>query len=87
MTCTLSTGWRTFVTCALNWKRHELQIRASGGDAIKLRGGSGQNINKVADWLKGKSVSDVANQAAQGDAEAKTAIKILKEAHRLSEKY
>ncbi len=56
-------------------------------DAIKARGGSGQNVNKIADWLRGKSVGDVANQAAQGNAEAKTAIKVLKEAKRLSEKY
>ena len=55
-------------------------------DAIKLRGGTGSNINKVASWLKSKSVAEVANEAAKGNAEAKTAIKILKQAKRLSKK-
>jgi hypothetical protein len=55
-------------------------------DAIRLRGGGGAQVNKVASSLQQKTVAEVANLAAKGDAEARTAIKIIKNAARLAQK-
>jgi hypothetical protein len=58
---------------------------------VKLRSqeccGGGAQVNKVASWLAPKTVAQVAELAAKGNAEAKTAIKIIKDAPRLSQKW
>jgi RHS repeat-associated protein len=55
-------------------------------NAIRIRGGGGAQVNQVASWLAQKTVGEVANLAAQGNAEARTAIKIVKDAARLAQK-
>ena len=55
-------------------------------NAIRIRGGGGAQVNQVASWLAQKTVGEVANLAAQGNAEARTAIKIIKDAARLAQK-
>jgi hypothetical protein len=55
-------------------------------DAVRIRGGGGAQVNKVASWLAQKTVAEVAELAAKGNGEAKTAIKIIKDAARLSQK-
>ena len=54
--------------------------------AIRLRGGGGAQVGYVATWLQQKTVAEVANLAAQGNKEANTAIKIIKDAARLAER-
>jgi RHS repeat-associated protein len=54
---------------------------------IRLRGGGGSQINAVATYLRNLSLGEVAERAAGGDEAAKTAIKIVKDAKRLGEKY
>lgn len=55
-------------------------------NAIRIRGGGGAQVNKVASWLAQKTVGEVAKLAAAGNAEARTAIKIIKDAARLAQK-
>jgi RHS repeat-associated protein len=55
-------------------------------DAIRARGGGGAQVNFVATWLQQMTVGDVAKLAAKGNPEASTAIKIVKDASRLSQK-
>jgi len=45
-----------------------------------------KQVNRIASWLTQKTVAEAAKLAAQGNAEAKTAIKIIKDAARLAEK-
>lgn len=56
-------------------------------DAIRARGGTTSNVNNVSTDLQQLSVAEVANRAAQGDEAAKTAIKTIKQAARLGQKY
>lgn len=55
-------------------------------DAIRSRGGTGSNVNKVASHLRNEKVGEIANRAARGDADAATALKIIKDAKRLAQK-
>jgi RHS repeat-associated protein len=54
---------------------------------IRLRRGGGSQINKVATHLQHLPLGEVAERAARGDEAAKTAIKVVKDAKRLGEKY
>jgi hypothetical protein len=56
-------------------------------DAILSRGGTGSNVNEVSTDLRQLSVAEVANRAAQGNEYAEKALKIIKEAARLGQKY
>lgn len=56
-------------------------------EGIRLRGGSGSNVNKVAEWLRNKPIGEVANLAGEGNREAQTAIKILKQAATKGQNY
>jgi hypothetical protein len=49
------------------------------------RGGCGAQVNRAVSRLVRKPVGDVANLAAQGNAEARTTTKIVKEAARLAQ--
>ena len=50
-------------------------------EAIIHRGGTGSNVRKaLGDNLKGKTVGEIANLAAEGDTAAETALKIIKQA-------
>ncbi|WP_413520379.1 hypothetical protein [Psychrobacter glacincola] len=55
-------------------------------EAIKSRGGTGSNVNKVESYLRNEKVGEIANRAARNDSDAKTALKIIKDAKRLSQK-
>ena len=54
---------------------------------IRLRGGGGSQVQQVATDLQHLPLGEVAERAARGDEAAMTAIKIAKDAKRLSEKY
>jgi hypothetical protein len=56
-------------------------------DAILSRGGTGSNVNAVSTDIRRMSVAELANKAAQGDQSAATALKIIKQANRLGQKY
>lgn len=56
-------------------------------EVIRLRGGGGSQVRKVATDLQNLSLGEVAERAARGDESAKTAIKIAKDAKRLHEKH
>ncbi len=56
-------------------------------DAIKERGGSQGQVNQLQSDYQSLTVGELANMAALGDAEAETAIKILKQAIKKREKY
>jgi len=58
----------------------------SVAEAILERGGGGKQVQLIASWLQQKSVWEVANLAAAGNADARTAIKIIKDAARLAQK-
>lgn len=56
-------------------------------NAIKERGyGQGQ-VNQIRTDYQSLKVGELANMAASGDADAETAIKILKQANKKCEKY
>ncbi len=55
-------------------------------NAVKLRGGGGAQVGKIATWLQQMPLGEVAKLAADGNAEARTAIKIVKDASRLAQK-
>lgn len=55
--------------------------------AIRQRGGGQSQVNQVRTDYQSKTVGELANSAAQGDADAETAIKILKQARSKREKY
>ena len=55
-------------------------------DVIRSRGGSAANVNQVGHWAD-RTLGDAAKAAANGDATAKTAIKIAKAAARLGQQY
>lgn len=56
-------------------------------DAIRQRGGGQSQVDQIRTDYQLIKVGELANLAAEGDAEAKTAIKILKEARKKHEKY
>jgi hypothetical protein len=56
-------------------------------NAIRKRGGGGSQINQLSTRMRNKTVGEIANLAAIGDEEAEVALKIIKDAKRLAEKY
>ena len=56
-------------------------------DAIRDRGGGQSQVSQLRTDYQTKKVSELANLAAVGDTDAKTAIKILKQARKKREKY
>lgn len=56
-------------------------------DAIRERGGGQGQVNQLRSDYQNIRVGELANRAAEGDAEAETAIKILKQARKKREKY
>lgn len=55
--------------------------------AIAARGGGAGQVQQVASHLREKALGEVANMAAQGDREAETAIKLVKQASSKAQKY
>jgi RHS repeat-associated protein len=55
-------------------------------NAVRLRGGGGAQVNRIATWLQQMPLGEVAKLAAEGNGEAVTAVKIVKDASRLSQK-
>ncbi len=60
-------------------------VKAS--DAIKQRGGGASQINQLQTGYEKKTVGELANLAAAGEAAAETAIKIIKQASSKAQKY
>ena len=58
----------------------------SVADAIKARGGTGTNVNKVPTDMRQLTVREVAERAAKGDQRAVDVIKLVKDAARLGQK-
>lgn len=56
-------------------------------DAIRERGGGQSQVNQLQSDYQNMKVGELANLAAEGDEEAETAIKILKQARKKREKY
>lgn len=56
-------------------------------DAIKQRGGGQNQVSQLSTEYRQVKVGELANLAAKGNREAKTAIKILKQARKKKEKY
>ncbi|MCL1468704.1 hypothetical protein [Argonema galeatum] len=56
-------------------------------DAIRERGGGQGQVNQLRSDYQNLKVGELANLAAEGDADAETAIKILKQARKKREKY
>ncbi len=56
-------------------------------DAIRERGGGQSQVSQLRTDYQIKKVGELANLAAMGDNDAKTAIKILKQARKKREKY
>jgi hypothetical protein len=56
-------------------------------DAIRERGGGQGQVNQLQSDYQKMKVGELANLAAEGDEEAETAIKILKQARKKREKY
>lgn len=56
-------------------------------DAIRQRGGGQSQIAQLRTDYQTQKVGELANLAAEGDADAETAIKILKQARKKREKY
>ncbi len=56
-------------------------------DAIRERGGGQGQVNQLRTDYQSMRVAELANLAALGDADAETAIKILKQARKKQEKY
>lgn len=54
--------------------------------AIRMRGGGGAQVQFVSSELRHMRLGDVANLAAAGNAAARTAIKVVKDASRLARK-
>jgi hypothetical protein len=55
-------------------------------DLIRERGGTASNVRKAGHWAD-KTLGETATAAAQDDMTAVKAIKIVKDARRLGEKY
>lgn len=56
-------------------------------EAIRQRGGGQAQVDQVRTDYQDIKVGELANLAAQGDSDAETAIKILKQARKKQEKY
>jgi hypothetical protein len=56
-------------------------------EAIGERGGGQSQVNQLRTDYQTQKVGELANLAAEGDSEAETAIKILKQAKKKREKY
>ena len=56
-------------------------------EAIRQRGGGQDQVNQLQTDYQTLKVGELANLAAQGDPDAETAIKILKQARKKQEKY
>ena len=56
-------------------------------DAIRERGGGQSQVNQLRSDYQNLKVGELANLAAGGDADAETAIKILKQASKKRGKY
>ncbi len=56
-------------------------------DAIRQRGGGQTQVEQLRTDYQNKTVGELANLAVEGDADAETAIKILKQARKKREKY
>lgn len=56
-------------------------------DAIRQRGGGQNQINQLETGYELMLVGEIANLSAVGDAQATTAIKILKQARKKRDKY
>lgn len=56
-------------------------------DAIRERGGGQGQVNQLRSDYQNLKVGELANLAVEGDADAETAIKILKQAKKKREKY
>jgi hypothetical protein len=56
-------------------------------EAIRHRGGGQSQVDQLRSDYHNKRVGELANLAAEGDADAETAIKILKQARKKQEKY
>lgn len=55
-------------------------------EMIRERGGSASNVRMAGHWAN-RTLGETATAAVAGDASAKTAIKIVKDARRLGDKY
>lgn len=56
-------------------------------DAIRERGGGQGQVNQLRSDYQNLKVGELANLAVEGDADAETAIKILKQAKKKRDKY
>lgn len=56
-------------------------------EAIRQRGGGQDQVNQLQTDYQDLKVGELANLAAEGDSDAETAIKILKQARKKQEKY
>lgn len=56
-------------------------------EAIRQRGGGQSQVDQLQTDYQNRRVGELANMAAEGDTEAETAIKILKQARKKQEKY
>ena len=56
-------------------------------EAIRQRGGGQSQVDQLRSDYQNRRVGELANMAADGDTEAETAIKILKQARKKQEKY
>ncbi len=56
-------------------------------DAIRQRGGGQSQVNQLRSDYQNLTVGELANLAAEGDEDAETAIKILKQAKKKRDKY
>lgn len=56
-------------------------------DAIRERGGGKGQVNQLRSDYQNLTVGELANLAADGDTDAETAIKILKQARKKRDKY
>lgn len=56
-------------------------------DAIRQRGGGQSQVNQLRSDYQNFKVGELANLAAEGDEDAETAIKILKQAKKKRDKY
>jgi hypothetical protein len=79
--CKLTKGGKSKIGNLINLK----DVKAS--DAIKQRGGGASQINRLQTGYENKTVGELANLAAAGDAGAETAMKIIKQASKKAQKY
>ena len=59
----------------------------SAAEAVRVRGGGQTQINQIRTDYHDLSIGELANRAAQGDRDAETAIKIVKQAAKKAAKY